>query len=175
MQLLQSSMVDATIKKNTTAGFGWERFNGDGYGDNSVSGAPWTPTHGGNGHVWAVLAAERDEYELARGNRTNTLAILNTLQQMSFGVGLLPEQNWETNRVARSPFGTDPLIASIGFENGRAAGSATPLMWSAAAYVRLFRNTLAGELLEQPKLNRTRCMRQEFASKKIGSRCRRPK
>lgn len=156
MQLLQSSMVDATIKKKYHRWFRvgtlqWRRL-----WRQLCKRRAWTPTHGGNGHVWAVLAAERDEYELARGNRTDALAILNTLQQMSFGVGLLPEQNWETNRVARSPFGTDPLIASIGFENGRAAGAATPLTWSAAAYVRLFRNTLAGELLEQPKLNRTR-------------------
>ena len=37
----------------------------------------------------------------------------------------------------RSPFGTDPTIASIGFQNGKPAGSAAALTWSAAGFVRL--------------------------------------
>ena len=39
--------------------------------------------------------------------------------------------------LAASPFGTDPTLASIGFRNGGAAGSASPLTWSAASFVRL--------------------------------------
>ena len=62
------------------------------------------------------------------------------------GVGLIPEQDWETARPPASPFGTDPTIASIGFMNGKAAGSASPLTWSAAAFVRL-----AADLAAKPE------------------------
>ena len=56
---------------------------------------------------------------------------------MGSGVGLIPEQAWELPDLARSPFGTDPTIASIGFENGKPAGSAAALTWSAGQFVRL--------------------------------------
>jgi len=66
------------------------------------------------------------------------------------GVGLIPEQDWEGPDLSASPFGTDPTGASIGFRSGGAAGSASPLTWSAAQYVRLMRDTIASKLLEQP-------------------------
>ena len=56
---------------------------------------------------------------------------------MGSGVGLIPEQAWELPDLARSPFGTDPTIASIGFRNGKPAGSASALTWSAGQFVRL--------------------------------------
>jgi Tfp pilus assembly protein PilE len=66
------------------------------------------------------------------------------------GVGLIPEQDWEGPDTAASAFGSDPTTASIGFRNGGAAGSASPLTWSAAQYVRLMRDLAAGTILEQP-------------------------
>ena len=66
------------------------------------------------------------------------------------GVGLIPEQAWENADLAASPFGTPPECASIGFQNGKAAGSASPLTWSAAQFVRLSANIRAGRITEQP-------------------------
>ena len=66
------------------------------------------------------------------------------------GAGLIPEQDWEGPDLSASPFGTDPTTASIGFRNGGAAGSASPLTWSAAQYVRLMRDMTAGKILERP-------------------------
>src|SRR4029453_12966116 len=66
------------------------------------------------------------------------------------GVGLIPEQDWELPNLARSPFGTDPTLASIGFVNGEPAGSANPLTWSAASYVRLLGDLVRGRVVEQP-------------------------
>src|SRR4029453_12786993 len=66
------------------------------------------------------------------------------------GVGLIPEQDWELRNLARSPFGTDPTVASIGFVNGEPAGSANPLTWSAASFVRLLGDLVAGRVVEQP-------------------------
>src|SRR4051812_50217614 len=56
---------------------------------------------------------------------------------MSSGVGLIPEQAWELPDLPASPFGTDPTQASIGFVNGKPAGSASALTWSAGHIVRL--------------------------------------
>ena len=67
------------------------------------------------------------------------------------GVGLIPEQVWENADLAASPFGTAPECASIGFVNGEAAGSASPLTWSAASFVRLDRTIRDGAITEQPE------------------------
>ena len=62
---------------------------------------------------------------------------LKAMAAMGSGVGLIPEQAWDAPDLARSPFGTDPTIASIGFQNGKPAGSAAALTWSAGQFVRL--------------------------------------
>ena len=67
------------------------------------------------------------------------------------GIGLIPEQAWENADLAASPFGTAPECASIGFQNGKAAGSASPLTWSAAQFVRLSANIRAGRVTELPE------------------------
>ena len=72
------------------------------------------------------------------------------MAQHSSGVGLIAEQSWEQPDLAASPFGTDPTIASIGFENGKPAGSASPLVWSAGSFVRLAADLRAGRLVDQP-------------------------
>ena len=159
--VVQNSLkvVDATIKKDTASGPGWLRYNGDGYGDCSVLGipggcttlgAPWAPSGKGTGHVWPVLSAERAEQELATGNRAYAGQLLASIDKMSSGVGLVPEQDWDAPDVAASAFGTDPTTASIGFVNGKPAGSAAPLTWGSASQVRLVADLSARTVLEQP-------------------------
>ena len=130
-------IVDATIKSTTSKGPGWHRYNGDGYGDRASDGRPWAPSGQGTGHLWPALSAERGEQTLATGNPRGAASLLEDMSDFGSGVGLIPEQNWELPDLPASPFGTDPTIASIGFENGGPAGSAAPLTWSAASYVRL--------------------------------------
>ena len=72
------------------------------------------------------------------------------MAKFASGVGLIPEQDWELPDLAASPYGTDPTVASIGFVNGKPAGSAAPLTWSAGAFVRLFADIAAGQLVDQP-------------------------
>ena len=69
--------------------------------------------------------------------RPTATSLLLGMRATASGVGLIPEQAWELDPIAASPYGTDPTIASIGFEPGKAAGSASPLTWSAASFVRL--------------------------------------
>jgi glucan 1,4-alpha-glucosidase len=143
-------VVDATIKADTSTGAGFHRYNGDGYGDRASDGRPWAPTGQGTGHLWPVLGGERGEYEIATGSAGSALTRLQAMEGGASGVGLIPEQVWEGPDLAASPFGSDPTTASIGFRNGGAAGSASPLTWSAAQYVRLMRDLAVGTILEQP-------------------------
>ncbi len=143
-------VVDATIETSTASGAGWHRYNGDGYGDRGTDGRPWPPTGQGTGHVWPLLTEERGEYNVSAGQLNRARTLLNTMRLFASGVGLIPEQDWELPNLAASPFGTDPTVASIGFQNGHPAGSAAPLTWSAGVYVRLLRDIAANRQLEQP-------------------------
>jgi len=154
-------IVDATIKSNTSTGAGFHRYNGDGYGDGAGDGHPWAPSGKGTGHLWPALAGERGEYELAAGNAAAGWQRLIAMLGGASGPGLIPEQVWELPDLAASPFGTDPTVASIGFHNGRPAGSASPLTWSDAQYVRLMRDLSAGKVLEQPVAVANRYVRHQ--------------
>jgi len=143
-------VVDAAIRADTASGPGWHRYNGDGYGDGDSDGHPWAPTGRGNGHLWPVLAGERAEHHIALGDRATASRLADSMRRFASGFGLIPEQGWENPDLPPSPFGTAPEVASIGFANGKPVGSASPLTWSAAQYVRLVRDIAAGRLLEQP-------------------------
>jgi glucan 1,4-alpha-glucosidase len=143
-------VVDATIETMTPSGPGWHRYNGDGYGDGSSDGHPWAPSGHGTGHLWPALSAERGENGLQGGDTPEAVALLDSMAQFASGVGLIPEQDWELPNLAASPYGTDPTVASIGFQDGHPAGSAAPLTWSAGSFVRLFADIGAGRALDQP-------------------------
>jgi len=149
-------VVDATIKATTARGAGWHRYNGDGYGDRASDGRPWAPSGQGTGHLWPALSAERGEHELASGDAAEAASLLLGMSRFASGVGLIPEQNWELPDLPPSPFGTDPTLASIGFVNGGAAGSASPLTWSAASFVRLAGSLAAGRNVVLPAATHSR-------------------
>jgi glucan 1,4-alpha-glucosidase len=143
-------VVDATIRSNTASGPGWHRYNGDGYGDRSSDGRPWAPSGVGTGHLWPALSSERAEQSLQTGDATGAASLLDGMDRFAGGVSLIPEQDWESPSLAPSPDGTPPQLASIGFVNGEPAGSAGPLNWSAASFVRLFADIGAGGLVDRP-------------------------
>jgi glucoamylase len=163
-------VVDSILMSQTSSGPGWHRYgiraNGssDGYGDCFVpdpthcapNGAPWFGPGAGSGHLWPLLGDERAEHELQTGDRPAATALGIDLQRMSWGVGMLPEQVWEDPYVPASPYGANPATASIGFFNGQAAGSAGPLVWAQASYIRLIRDLQTSSLLDQPAITRTR-------------------
>ncbi|MEO7196738.1 MAG: glycoside hydrolase family 15 protein [Pseudonocardiaceae bacterium] len=170
--LASLKVVDATIRRNTPNGVGFYRYgtsipgSSDVYGDCfqpdrancGPSGRPW-PTGdsgSGSGHLWPVLSGERGEQELQTGDATDAAALLVSMQRMTSGVGLEPEQAWEDPAMAASPSGTDPTMASIGFTPGHPAGSASPLTWAQAQLVRLALALGAGRPLEQPAITRAR-------------------
>ena len=164
------SIVDAVIGRQTATGQGFYRYgtstvgSEDGYGDCFVAdatncpidGQPWPTTNTGSGHLWPVLAGERAEQELQTGNRSGAASLLAAMSGGASGVGLVPEQVWENADLAPSPFGTPPEVASIGFRNGQAAGSASPLTWSQAQLVRLALSLGSSRPVEQPAVVRDR-------------------
>ncbi len=152
-------VVDATIRSDTPNGPGWHRYNGDGYGDGATDGHPWAPSGQGTGHLWPVLSAERGEQLLQTGDSGAASGLLRSMQRFATAGGLIPEQNWELPDLAASAFGTDPTLASIGFTNGGPAGSAAPLTWSAAAFVRLARDLSDGALVDRPRATFNRYVR----------------
>jgi glucoamylase len=160
------NVIDDTIERQTSNGPGWYRYGTtstesvDGYGDCyqpsgtscSVTGAPWPPTDTGTGHLWPVLSAEHGEFDIANNDSGDAGSLLTAMRKMTSGQGLEPEQVWEDAEVPASPFGTDPSTASIGFENGQPAGSASPLTWAQASYARLALDLSAGRNLETPDI-----------------------
>ena len=163
-------VVDQVIRRSTDSGDGFYRYGTatpgteDGYGDCNtgdptdcaVQGKPWAGVcdgqaqNKGSGHLWPALAAERGEHEIATGDPGAAVESWRSMAASASGIGLIPEQFWENDDVAASPFGTAPECASIGFENGKAAGSASPLTWSAASFVRLSADLRAGTITDQP-------------------------
>jgi glucoamylase len=164
------SIVDRVIGRTTPNGLGFYRYGTDlvgtedGYGDCfepdatacAPSGRPWPTGNSGSGHLWPVLTGERAEQQLQAHDRAGATALLVAMRRFGFGVGLMPEQNWENPALSASPFGAAPETASIGFEPGEAAGSATPLTWAQAQEARLILSLGAGRPLEQPDIVRAR-------------------
>jgi glucan 1,4-alpha-glucosidase len=163
-------VVDSVLESHTASGAGWHRYGikasgaTDGYGDCyepdptncSPSGEPWYTKAVGSGHLWPLLDGERSEQDFQAGNHSGAAALAVTMQRMSWGLGYVPEQVWEDPNLPASLYGSDPKTASIGFVNGKAAGSAAPLIWGQAQYLRLIRDLATGHLLDQPTITRLR-------------------
>ncbi len=162
---------DKQIAVSTPSGTGYYRYgnsatqgSADGYGDCyqpsqtscSTVGAPWAPTGIGTGHLWPVLSGERAESDVAGGNLSGAASLLSAIENFSSGVGLVPEQAWENPDLPASPFGSDPLTASIGFTDGKAAGSASPLTWAQAQELRLILALATGRTVETPQFTTQR-------------------
>ena len=162
---------DKQIAVSTPSGTGYYRYgnsaaqgSADGYGDCyqpsqtscSPVGAPWAPTGTGTGHLWPVLSGERAESDIAEHNRSGAASLLTAIENFSSGVGLVPEQAWENPDLPASPFGGDPATASIGFTDGKAAGSASPLTWAQAQELRLILALATGRTPETPQFTKRR-------------------
>jgi glucoamylase len=170
---IQASLgvLDKQIAVTTPSGTGYYRYgnsaakgSADGYGDCyqpsqtscTVPGAPWAPTDIGTGHLWPNLSGERAESDLASGHQGSAASLLQAIVNFSSGVGLVPEQAWEDPDLPASPFGSDPATASIGFTDGKAAGSASPLTWAQAQELRLIASLAAGHNVDTPSVTTDR-------------------
>jgi glucoamylase len=126
-------VVDAVLRIETPYGPCWRRYNHDGYGQRK-DGGPFI--HYGQGRAWPILTGERAHYELAAGNDVSYF--ISAMERFSSFGGMLPEQVWD---YADMP--------SEGMYFGRSAGSAQPLVWAHAEYLKLLRSVADGVVFDR--------------------------
>jgi glucoamylase len=130
------TIIDALLKTETATGPVWHRYNDDGYGEHE-DGKPFDGT--GVGRGWPLLAGERAHYELARGNERDARRLCQVMAQQSSPGGLIPEQIWDA-----------PDMQELELFNGRPSGSAMPLVWAHAEYIKLLRSLRDGRVFDTP-------------------------
>ena len=134
--------VDETIRVDAGSAAGFYRYNGDGYGERERgdAGGPWSVENKGKGRLWPLLTGERGEYELQIDE--SDLApedCLRAMQEFANSGRMIAEQVWDRQHA------TD-----YDWEFGEGTGSATPLAWAMAQYVRLAHGITAGDPVETP-------------------------
>ena len=125
-------VLDAVLKVDTPAGPCWRRYNNDGYGQREDGGSF---VGYGKGRAWPLLTGERGHYELAAGRRPDPH--LRAMEGFSAPAGLLPEQVWD-----------EPDRPDLFMFLGRPTGSARPLMWAHAEYIKLLRSAADGKVFD---------------------------
>ncbi len=126
-------VVDAVLRIETPYGPCWRRYNHDGYGQRK-DGGPFIGY--GQGRAWPILTGERAHYELAAGN--DVTYFVSAMERFSSFGGMMPEQVWD---YADMP--------SEGMYFGRSAGSAQPLVWAHAEYIKLLRSVADGVVFDR--------------------------
>jgi glucoamylase len=129
-------VIDALLKVDTPTGPTWHRYNDDGYGEHD-DGSPFDGT--GSGRAWPLLTGERAHYELAAGREKEASHLLETLATFASDGGMLPEQIWDADDIPEH-----------GLCCGRPSGSAMPLTWAHAEYIKLCRSLHDGRVFDMP-------------------------
>ncbi len=114
-------VVDQVLKVQTPSGALYHRYNEDGYGEHADGRAF---DGNGIGRAWPLLAGERGHLALQSGE--DPIAYLNTIWNCASLGGMLPEQVWDTAPI--------PALELL---PGRPSGSAMPLLWSHAEFLKL--------------------------------------
>ncbi len=127
-------LVDALLKTETPSGPVWHRYNGDGYGEHA-DGAPFDGS--GQGRGWPLLVGERGHHALALGE--DALPYLDAMNAMAGAGGLLPEQVWDA-----AP------LPERGLLPGHPSGSAMPLAWAHAEFIKLAASRGLGHPVDRP-------------------------
>jgi glucoamylase len=129
-------VVDACLKVETPVGQAWHRYTDDGYGEHK-DGASFDGT--GVGQLWPLLTGERAMYEIAAGHLDKAQELLKTMEAFANSGGMLPEQVWG-----------GPDLADKELFFGKPSGSAMPLVWAHAEYIKLRRSLLDGAVFDLP-------------------------
>jgi glucoamylase len=129
-------VIDSLLRADMPYGPLWRRYNDDGYGEHE-DGSPFDGT--GVGRAWPLIAGERGHYELAAGRREEAEKLLRVMESCANAGGLIPEQIWD---------GPDMPERELFF--GRPSGSAMPLVWAHAEYVKLKRSLKDNRVFDMP-------------------------
>ncbi|MFI5179310.1 MAG: glucan 1,4-alpha-glucosidase, partial [Vicinamibacterales bacterium] len=93
----------------------------------------------GVGRAWPLLCGERAHYEIAAGRLPAAEDLARAVEAFAGPSGLLPEQVWDAPDIPERE-----LIA------GKATGSARPLAWAHAEYLKLRRSLRDGRVFDRP-------------------------
>ena len=129
------TLIDALLRADLPQGPCWYRYTGDGYGEHP-DGRGYDGT--GQGRPWPLLTGERGHYELLRTG--NALPYLQAMAAMAGQAGMLPEQVWDKDAIAKRDL-----------YKGRPTGSATPLAWAHAEYIKLACSIIEGKPVDRPE------------------------
>lgn len=126
-------LIDQLIKVKLPAGDAWYRYNHDAYGETPDGGK--YDGRNGVGRLWTLLTGEHGEYELALGDVASARKRLDTLAGFANDGLMIPEQLWDRGKNL-----------------GKGTGSATPLAWSMAQFIRLAMSIERGRNVETPRV-----------------------
>lgn len=143
-------LIDALLKVETPQGPVWHRYNGDGYGEHG-DGEPFDGT--GIGRGWPLLTGERAHFELAAARRREAEQLQTALESLAGAEGLIPEQTWDAADIPEK---------ELFF--GRPSGSAMPLVWAHAEYLKLLRSLRDGHVFDMPPQTVQRYLVDKFDS-----------
>ncbi len=149
-------VIDATLRKETKTGPVWHRYSLDGYGEHD-DGSPFDGN--GVGRGWPLLAGERGHYEVARGDLEEAERLLHTMEAQASPGGLIPEQIWDSEDIPER-----------GLRNGRPSGSAMPLVWAHAEYIKLARSIHERTVFDMPTQTVERYQKNKTTSKLVSWR-----
>jgi glucoamylase len=144
-------VIDHVLKVKTKNGPCWHRYSHDGYGEHE-DGSPYDGT--GIGRAWPLLTGERAHYELAAGRKDEAERLLDAMESFANASGLFPEQIWDVDDISEK-----------GLYFGRPSGSAMPLVWAHAEYVKLRRSLHDGRVFDTPRQTAERYLKQQTRSK----------
>jgi glucoamylase len=131
-----ATVIDALLKTETPTGPVWHRYNDDGYGEHE-DGSPFDGT--GIGRGWPLLTGERAHFELSAGRIDEAKKLLKAMESFANEGGLISEQVWDS-----------PDIPEHELHFGRPSGSAMPLVWAHAEYIKLQRSLHDGQVFDMP-------------------------
>jgi glucoamylase len=143
-------VLDTLLRTETPVGPCWRRYNEDGYGEHD-DGSPFDGT--GRGRLWPLLTGERGHYALAAGDRAEARRLLATMEGLAGEGDLLPEQTWD-----------GPAMPERELWFGRPAGSAMPLVWAHAEYLKLARSLTEERVFDMPPQTVERYLRERRTS-----------
>lgn len=130
------AVADRMIGVETPFGEAWYRYNHDAYGETQDGGK--YDGRNGVGRLWTLLTGERGEYEIAAGDLPGARRRLDTMAGFANDGMMIPEQVWD---LKQGPF-----------RFGSGTGSATPLAWSMAQFIRLAISIEKGSNVETPRV-----------------------
>ena len=128
------AVADALLEVDTPNGPSWHRYNGDGYGEHG-DGSPFDGT--GRGRAWPLLTGERGHYALAAGQ--DPMPYLKAMAAMTGPAGMMPEQVWD-----------DAPLPALRLFPGQPTGSAMPLAWAHAEFIKLMVSRHLGQPVDRP-------------------------